>query len=97
MKSEIVTISIEVLRREVPGAVKKVTFYERAIYWMLHSAGGGIVSNASIWNGLYGHLPESDWPEDEGTIRVLIMRLRRKCPGIKIINHHGVGYSMEMK
>ena len=93
----VLTVSIEVLQQEVPGAVKSVNRQERAIYWLLRSANGGIVSAESLWNALHGNTPEGDWPEDESIVRVLIYRLRKKCPGVTIINHPGLGYSMEMK
>lgn len=97
MKPEVVTVSFEVLRNEVPNVKKRATQYERRIYWLLHAANGGVVSVGSLWDAIYGHLPESDWPTDDSSLRVLITRLRKKLIGVKIVNHHGIGYSMDVK
>ena len=78
----------------IPGEDASITQYERAIFWVLHKAHGRMVSTSAIWNALYSHKPECDWPSEK-IVQVFICKLRKKLKTHKITTTWGVGYSME--
>lgn len=89
-----ITITLDTLDLHVDGSVgKPLTKCERAVYWMLKSAAGRIVTYDSLWNGLYAVKPESDWAYDD-IVKVFVSKLRRKLPHVEIRNHASLGYSL---
>jgi DNA-binding response OmpR family regulator len=89
-----VTITIQTLEQDVTGAVgKPLSKSERAVYWMLKSANGRIVTYDSLWDGLYSIKPECDWADDT-ILKVWVSKLRKKLPRVEIRCHFALGYSL---
>ena len=68
----------------------KLTRNEHIVYDMLSD--GRLHTHEALWQALYGHKPEADWP-DSNIVKVYVCVLRRKT-GAEIENHNSVGYRM---
>lgn len=81
----------------IPGQKSPLTKHELALYWALRAANGRTVSQETLYDILYGSLPESDQPDYMDIVKVFICKLRKKVPGIKIKTVWAVGYAMEVE
>lgn len=66
---------------------------ERQLVSFLYKT-GRTVSKEAIWNYLYAHLPESDWP-DSDIIKVWISKARKKLRNHDIVCVRGLGYALK--
>jgi len=67
---------------------------ERQVVSFLFRAAGRTVSSEAIWNSLYAHLPEADWPESD-IVKVWISKVRKKLRNHTIVAVRGLGYTMK--
>jgi DNA-binding response OmpR family regulator len=69
-----------------------LTQKQRALWWLLISAAGGIVTQAALWDAMYG--TENRRYRHPGCLRVHIYQLRRKLRGWDLRCHRNIGYSL---
>lgn len=83
----------ETMMGHIPGSEGKLTNAHRALFWMFKNANERIVTHRVIWDTLYAHRPDCEYPTQD-VIKTHICHLRKRLPGWEIRTHHGIGYSM---